>query len=207
MNSAAAPAQEAKKMTTQRNGGSRRSRLLDFTDYEHDPKKGLADRAADALHWAAENFPKQFIAQNILLKAVMGYAKTPKLDSSEVEALRKKMTRIRKLLRVNFGRGLVSARGLGVRATVDDEDQLKTDVVAAANRFASASKSLQNAGSLVDIRNVAKTPENKPWIDWWNGKRGGIGLAAQIAAVPNYINMLQPPSESSTDDDDGDKDK
>jgi hypothetical protein len=178
----------------------KRSKILDFKTYEPDPKKSLVERAAHALDWAAQNFPKQWVPVNLLLKGIMGYAHTPRLTNEEVDSLRKKMSRIRKIMAEQYGRGLISERGFGVRASIDSEDQLKKVVSAAAARVASANKGLKQAADLVNISEVPDTEDNKPWKEWWNGKRGGVGLRAQIAAVPNLINLLLPPSEGSKPD-------
>lgn len=168
----------------------RKSQILDFATYEFDEKQSLPERAAHALHWAMINYPRQVVPYNILLRAIMGYAHTPRINNDEVERLRGKMSSIKNTLRNSYDTGFYSVRGLGVRATVDSEDQLKTAVVHASKRVTSAYKSLQNAASLVDIKQVPNTPDNRGIIKWYNS-----GLKQQLSAIPNYIAMLKPPSD------------
>jgi len=150
------------------------------------------ERAAHALDWAAQASPKQFVAYNVLLKAITGQATMPRLKSDDVELLRSRMSRVRKILREKYGRGLTMNPGVGTRATIDSVDQLTTDVSAAAKRAASAGRGLVAAASLVDITEVPATAENRPWLQWWKGS-----LRQQVAMIssPEYLRKLLPPKD------------
>lgn len=171
----------------------RNSKTLDFAGYKTPEGMSRPQRAAHALDWAAANCPRQFVAYNLLLKAIMGYPQMPRLSSDEVAGLRGAMTAVRKILREKYARGCVSSPGIGVRATVDSEDQLKTDVVKASHRVASANRGLINAASLVDPARLPQSAANRPWLAWWKG-----GLREQLAQIsqPDFARrMLAPSSE------------
>lgn len=172
--------------------GHRRSRALDFGGYKYLEEMSRPQRAAHALDWAASNFPQQFVAYNVLVKAIFGFKSTPRLVNNDVIALRKCLSRIRTILQKDYGRGLVTSLGQGVRATVDSADQLKNDVPRVSRRLASASTAFVNSTALVDISAIPATKENKPYIDWYK-----TGLKSQLALLnsPDFQRKLLPPQE------------
>lgn len=171
---------------------AKRSEALSFDEYKVDERTSTVERSANALDWAAKKFPKQLVPYNVLLKAIMGYGYTPRLNSNQIEQLRGAMSRVKKVLRVKYGRGLHSEPGAGVRATVDAEDQLRTDVRRAASRHHSSGQALAAAFSLVNLSEVPNTPQNKKLLHW-----AKTGLKEQIAAIqsPDFRKLLQPVSD------------
>jgi hypothetical protein len=168
----------------------KRSTALSFDDgYEVDTESSMVERTAHALDWAASNYPKQLVPYNVLLKAINGFGFMPRLNSKNVEDLRSSMSRVKKTLRIKYGRGLVSEPGAGVRATVDSADQLRTDVRRAASRHHSSGKALTAAFSLVNLSEVPNTPENKKLIHW-----AKTGLREQLTQIesPEFKKLLEP---------------
>jgi hypothetical protein len=168
---------------------SPRHTALNFKDYDPDMKASLVQRAANALDWAANNFPRQLVPYNILLKTIMGFGHTPRLGGNNVEELRSSMSRVRRVLRIKYGKGLVSEPGAGVRATVDSTDQLRTDVRKAAQRHHSSGQALTNAFSIVNMSEIPNTPENKKLLQW-----AKTGLREQLATIasPEFKKLLEP---------------
>ena len=99
--------------------------VLDFKGYDYVAAQSKPQRTAHALYWAREKFPMQLVAVNVLCKAINGYKQMPRLGTKEVEDLRNTLGRVRKILHETYGCGLHVVPGLGIRATVDDADQLK----------------------------------------------------------------------------------
>lgn len=122
--------------------------------YRIDDKKQLTERAAECLSQLAEQNPGGFIAYNLLYKAVIGQKVTPKLKSQEVEGLRKKMHRIKQILREQYNRELVSAPGVGVRATTGDVDKLEKVVPKRVMVFEKARARLVNVTESIELKNV-----------------------------------------------------
>lgn len=169
-------------------------KALSFAGYRHVDAMFRPDRTAHALDWAATRHPKHLVAYNILLRAVMGYDRTPRINSNEVEALRGCMSRVRAILAEKYDRGLVVEAGVGVRATADTEDAMKTDLVAQARRKASADKSFARSAGMV-AENMAKIPatqQNAPWLKWL--KTVVKPALAEISA-PDYVKRLLPPGD------------
>jgi hypothetical protein len=174
-------------------GSRARDFALDFRTYKHNEGDSLPERMAHAIDWASAQFPKQWVALNVLLKAVMGYAHLPTMRSKEIDGLRGRTGRTREILRVKYGRGLLVGRGLGMRGTVGSEDAMKTAVVAATQRYASMSASLSKIATLVDISEVKATAENKPWIAWW---KGDLHDKLKLLQSTDYLKRLAPPGST-----------
>ncbi len=170
----------------------KKNAALSFENYEFDEKTSLVQRTAHALDWAATHFPMQFVPYNVLLKAINGFGYTPRLGSVGVENLRSSMSRVKKTLRITYGKGLVSEPGVGVRATIDSADQLRTDVRRAASRHHSSGKALAAAASLVNLSDVPNTPENKKILTW--AKTSLRNTLSQIDS-PEFKKLLEPVSE------------
>jgi hypothetical protein len=171
----------------------RRDRALNFDGYKYVEGMSRPERLAHALDWAAARYPKQWVAYNILLKAIYGYAHTPKLRSQEVEGIRSGMSRVRSILATRYARGLTTEIGLGVRATAGDEDTLKTDMVAQSRRFASAARGYARTAELIDPTKIKPTEDNKKLLHWL--KQEVRPRLAQIQS-PDYLRKLLPPKES-----------
>lgn len=169
----------------------RKSTALNFKDYEPDMKASLVERSANALDWSAANFPKQLVPYNLLLRAIMGYGYTPRLNANDVNALRSAMSRVRRVLRIKYGRGLVSEPGAGVRATTDSTDQLRIGVRKAAQRHHASGQSLADAFSIVNMSEVPATPENKKLIHW---AKTGLREQLSLIASPDFHKLLEPVS-------------
>lgn len=146
----------------------RSPKQVDISKFTTDAKLTIPARAAALLDWAAEHYPMQFVAYNVLLKGVMGYGKMPRLDTKEVEQLRAKITRIREILMSDFGRELVTMPGSGCRATVDSADTLKHNVTKRIVKVRLAKQALAKTASLVDPSKVPNTEEYKALKSWFN---------------------------------------
>lgn len=143
---------------------------LTFKGYHHDSHMTIPERAAHALDWAAAHNRGQVVPYNILLKAAMGYSRTPRLQTQEVEQLRTKMSRVRQILEKTYGRALVSVPGIGVRATSDGEDAVKNAAQPAGVRLERAAKLFKQRLALVDQAQV----KDKDLLAWLRGAKAHV---------------------------------
>ena len=157
------------------------------SDYEAPMSEKLPARAAHFLNWCAGEFPGVPIAWNIVVKAIMGYARTPALDGVETAAMAGRASAIRAKLMERFGRGLVNARGQGVRATIDDDDLAGTQLRANVRRLASAKASTARTRDLIDTK-AMKNRELREWVD------GGVTKALASLDAVERLNKLLPPA-------------
>lgn len=164
---------------------------LDISKFETNHKLSIPHRAAQFLDWAAKNYPHQYTPYNLLLQAVMGYDRTPKLKNAEVERLRNASGRIRMLLVDKYARDLVVQPGLGPRATVDDADKLKMVMPKKAARLQSARISFVSTANSIDTKTIPNSPELSTLKDWFG--RSVKDVVRQIGSK-EFERKLLPPS-------------
>jgi hypothetical protein len=143
---------------------------LTFKGYHHDATMTIPERTAHALDWAAAHNGGMIVPYNILLKAVMGYNRMPRLKTEEVEALRRKMSRARQLLEKVYGRALVAVTGIGVRATVDGEDAVRNSAKPAGARLERAAQIFKDRLALVNKAEV----QDKELLAWLRGANAHV---------------------------------
>ena len=64
-------------------------------------------------HRIARKHPGEFIQYNVLYKCILGISRTPRLDSEDVERMRKGLCRSKDILRNEYARGMVRRRSVG----------------------------------------------------------------------------------------------
>lgn len=133
-----------------------------------DDYKSLAEgskwfRVAHFLNWAASN-PKlkgEAMSYADVLRVAMNYSRKIRNDNAEVKELRKSIGAVRNLLQKHHGRGLVTLRGFGIRATDDALDVAKNIVEPTARRHEKLTKLLQARSGLVKISELPATEEGR----------------------------------------------
>lgn len=129
--------------------------LARIASYKPTMEGTLVDRVSHFLDWAAVHCKMQYFQPNILCKVVNNYSHTPRLDNKEVETVRGSMSRIRKKLRTKYKRELHNKQGMGVRATVDDNDKVEYGLKVAAKGLLNKKKNLDEVASLIDPAKLA----------------------------------------------------
>lgn len=135
----------------------------EIAKYEIDLGMSRTKRLAHYLDWAAKNLPRQWLQYNILWQSINGFKTLPRLDSKEVEIVKGSMPGVRKVLLNVYQRGMVTARGVGVRATTDDADLLVHDVTQRSQGVANAINKFTQVVNLVNPSNIPKTEEMAPY--------------------------------------------
>ena len=147
-------------------------------------------RAADFLAWAADRAPHEFIPYNVVVRHINGYGYTPRLNSDEVEGLRKRMGGVRNILLRKYKRGMVSLPKVGVRATVDDADMVQTEVAKKSSRVQSSVVSLERSVQVVDVASESFVAMDSSWKDWF--KKNAKDVVKQMH-TNDYLTRLLPP--------------
>lgn len=155
-----------------------------------DPKLPKSHRIAHYLNWAADNIPYVFTQFNELLKRVEGRGRMPRLDSEDVNLLRRNVGSCKNILLQLYEREFISQPGVGVRASVDDTDRLKTVLPKRMNRFNAARKAAIQTASSIDLNNIPDTPLLKPYKDWM--KRSVRDVIKDLSD-PTFEKKLLPP--------------
>ena len=139
---------------------------LDFKDYiplvdANQKKPPLNRQIAHFLDWAAQHMPKRLIPYNLIVKAVRQLRTTPRDNNKDIATFKSAMSRAKKVLLEEYNRGYHSKPGLGVRATVDDEDILMTDLATKARRRESLTASMAKVADAVDPSKLPATEQGK----------------------------------------------
>lgn len=162
-------------------------------DYIPNIEDSLPQRGAHFLNWAATNHPKEYVPYNFLVRAVMGYKRTPRMDAEEVTRYRGKMSRIRRILQDEHGRELTSSPGIGVRATDSDDDILRTELKRKMQRFKNAKAALEKTSSLINTARLTASPDK----DWF---QGDVSSLLKTLQSPAFNRKLLPPAEEDTEE-------
>ena len=160
-----------------------------------DKQVPLMQRVAHLLDWAAKKAPGVVVPYNVIYKEINGLDQMPRMSNEEVQRLRTKFSGLRQLLRKMYKRDLKHVSGVGLRATVDDIDVVRTTTPQAVRRFNSAAEALKSNVALV---NVAKLPEgsDKSWF-----VRAVSPAVKALSSDDRLLKLLPPaPSASTTVD-------
>lgn len=153
-------------------------------------------RAAHFLDWCAVERPGKYVSPAKLAQAINGLNRTPRLDNADVLWIQRNMSRVRVVLREQFDRALDSQRGVGVRATTDDFDKLKTDLPKQSKRFISARSALQKSVNMIDVHTIPVTPETKPYLNWLNKS---VREVVKLVGTDDFERKLLPPGNTNGD--------
>jgi len=140
---------------------SSRTRSLGFDDFTPASKVQTFEdmnenqRAAQFLDWAARNMPSRFVPYVWITRYAYLKPKTPRLDSDDVNTLRKRrMDSIKKILWNEFHRRTVTSprdQEPGMRATTDSDDLAGTDYLRRTRRVASGAKAAAETREKIDL--------------------------------------------------------
>jgi len=176
-----------KKKTTRKS----KKLTVDFNGYRPPEELAPNRRVAHCLNWAAEKFPYHYLQWNMVLKAIHGYRRLPRLDSEQVLHLKKSGAAIRKHLLKYHERIMDSEPGMGIRALVDDADKLRIAMPKKARRLITAKNSAEETAAHIDLAAVPDTPEYAPYKKWMARDVGGILKALNRA---RFDTRALPPS-------------
>jgi hypothetical protein len=163
-----------------------RSMRVLISEYRFDPKMSRSQRLAHFLNWLAERAPYTVAAPNLALQAIMGYARTPNQNKDEVKLLTNSISAAREILMREYKRGLFVMRGVGMRATVDDQDCADTQQRRNVQRLMGAHRKVKETSRIID---PAKIEDDKlrSWI------KGGVANALKSLDAEGRLDRLLPP--------------
>jgi hypothetical protein len=128
-----------------------------------DKQVPLMHRVAHVLDWVARKAPGQVVPYNVIYKEINGLDVMPRMSNDDVQRLRARFAGLRGLLRKMYKRDLVHVSGVGLRATVDDDDVVRTTTPAAVRRYNSATEGLKSNAALVNVANLSEG-RDKTWF-------------------------------------------
>lgn len=167
------------------------TKRITVDDFKVDTTLLLPQRVASFLHWGAEKLPRQFFRLNIITKAVMGYARTPRDGSDEVLRMRRTVSASTKFLVADYERSLINDRVLGYRASVDSADTLVHALPGRVSRYRAAATAVQTTVGIIDAKSIPNTAALQPWKQWLDRD---VGAVMKQLNDPSYFTKLLPPA-------------
>lgn len=156
--------------------------------YRFDPLMSRTQRLAHFLDWLAKEAPFQACPGNMALRAIMGYARTPRQDTDEVQSLLGVTSAARSVLMKTYGRGLYVVRDVGMRATVDDEDCAQTQQRSNVKRLMSAHRRVKETQAIIDPSKI-RDEKVKRWVT------SGVTNALKALDADDRLTRLLPPAQ------------
>ena len=123
----------------------------------------IVQRIAYLLDWVAKRAPYQYVPYNVVFREINQLTVTPRMSNQDVARLRDKMSAVRPVLQRLYKRDLKNLSGVGIRATVDDLDVVRTTTGAAVRRVTSAHDALKRNAGLVSAAKLPDGPD-KAWF-------------------------------------------
>jgi hypothetical protein len=165
----------------------------------------IRGRVAEFLNWCADRYPHQIITHEEVTQAIFTLGKVPDGRAKHVKSVKGQMSSAAKLLMEKYKKSLITMRGVGVRASVDDADILKESVTKEVERHKQTADKLQktadliNPGALQDQLDALKgDPELKEELltlsEWFNGTMGKYLKSLKRPTVAAAL--LPPPPEA-----------
>ena len=144
----------------------------------------LPKKIAEFLVWASKQEPKQFVSAAEVVRAVYGVTRVGK---DQEDGIRRRLTGVNKILHDEFGCALVSQPGVGVRATIGDEDTARTALPKRMKRLDSARKAVVATAAIIDSKKIGDLALRK-WVEL--GARKAVGLLA----APDFEKQITMPA-------------
>lgn len=169
-----------------------------FSGYVRDDSLSVPQRVAHFLDWAATNKPGEFVAYNMIVQAIMGYKHMPRLDSEEVQRVKRaSAANVRSTLATKYDREIISLPGVGVRATFSDADRLEHVAPKKAKRLDGARRSFMLTANAIDLRSVPDTAAYAPLKRWLGHE---VRDVLKLIGSPEFERKLLPPSTQAPDE-------
>jgi hypothetical protein len=109
-----------------------------------------AHRIAHFLDWAADTYPGYIFLYEEIAYCVSELSAMPRNNKVKtVQSIRGAMSAAANTLRKNYSRALVSERGVGVRATINELEKVQHDVAVRAQRYTAAGNKLTESIDVV----------------------------------------------------------
>lgn len=130
-------------------------RLDRFTTDE----KPICRRAAAFICWVRDLYPYSFVTYEEITQAVFKLGRAPSSSAQYVKSVRGQMSSTSKILSEKHRTSLITLRGVGVRAAVNDTDMLEQSVTKKAEAHRRTGDALSKLARMIDPRTLQKEIE------------------------------------------------
>lgn len=149
-------------------------KLTEFSPQE----TSICGRTAEFLNWARVKYPHQTVTYEEITQAIFSLGRLPDLRSRHVRSVRNQMYSAAKKLIDVYNTTLITEKGVGARAAVNDADILENSVPKAVERHRQTADALGRTAAQVHPealkKQLASLPDDKAKTDllalakWFN---------------------------------------
>lgn len=129
-------------------------------DKFHTAEKSICGRVAEFLHYCAELHPYSVITYEEITQAIFSLGRVPDTRSKHVKSVRSQMSTTGRLLSEKYKHSLITLRGVGARASVDDADVLRESVTKDVERHRATGEKLKRTVELIDPQRLREQTHN-----------------------------------------------
>lgn len=127
---------------------------IKLEDFNINISLSMPKRIASFLDWAAKVAPGRPVSYQLLTKVCAKTGRLPTENDSRVTVVRNAVHRAKSVLMDEYGRGVVSHPGMGIRATIDSEDTARTQMENDARRITSAIRAADRTRSIINVKDI-----------------------------------------------------
>ncbi len=149
--------------------------------YEYKHKLSKNERLCDFLDWMAREAPYALVPANFVVRAIDGQAKMPRDGTEETKKARARASTCRALMGERHKRGIV-VDPAGIRATVDEDDTMRSQQVRNVRRLQTAVASVRRTDDIVPTEKL-RDPELRSWKAGVRGALKAIDSDKRIFAL------------------------
>lgn len=180
-----------------------RRKKLQITKFKPE-EKSIRGRIVEFLLWCAELYPHSIVTYEEITQAIFSLGRIPDQRSKHVKSVRGQMASASKVLLDKHEKTLITCRGVGARASVDNIDKLEQSIPKETVNFARAATKLSKVSDSID--GVALDKEIAALIDpthreeleimsgWWKELQQKIIKSLKKPAAAKAL--LPPPPQA-----------
>jgi hypothetical protein len=128
-------------------------------------------RVAHFLNEGAIKAPLDFFTYQEVAKAIFKNSDTVIPKKNQLDLVKHSASKAREILWDDYGKGLESKRGIGIRATVGAADAMHNDVIPHQNRIFNSAEKLSRKIKKVDRKELGQAPMGKMLLDAHNAAK------------------------------------
>lgn len=125
--------------------------------------KSIRGRVTEFLLWCAERYPRCTITYEEITQAIFGLGRVPDPRSKNVKSVRGQMSSAGKLLLGQHAKTLITERGVGARASVDESDKARESLPGSVKNYQQAADKLKKVAESIDQLELSR--EIKALVD------------------------------------------
>jgi len=112
-------------------------------------EKSIVGRIAEFLNWAKDRYPSQILTYEEITQAIFSLGSVPRKGSRNVKSVQRQISASKRIIQDRYKTTLVTERGIGARAAVNDMDMLEGPLPLAVVRHQQTAKSLKDIANLI----------------------------------------------------------